>query len=182
MQDNSKKIFDFIKSLFLPRKMARHMNMRFVLSLLILIIASCLNIVTSNTRAGKDTEKALEFPSLFEELPDDLVLTEMTTNEPMTRLTVEEANGSIEVTVDGVVQKIESLSKYLKADKNGVYHTEKLRLGQYYCDIDKKIGECIHEWEYISPYRCDAETYIALPPHNIIIPKNFIPSEWNINV
>lgn len=122
MQDNSKKIFDFIKSLFLPRKMARHMNMRFVLSLLILIIASCLNIVTSNTRAGKDTEKALEFPSLFEELPDDLVLTEMTTNEPMTRLTVEEANGSIEVTVDGVVQKIESLSKYLKADKNGVYH------------------------------------------------------------
>lgn len=67
-------------------------------------------------------------------------------------------------------------------DNNGVYHTEKSRLSQYYCDIDKKIGECIHEWEYISPYRCDAETYIALPPHNIIIPKNFIPFEWKINV
>ena len=122
MQDNSKKIFDFIKSLFLPRKMARHMNMRFFLSLIILIVASCLNIVTSNTRAGKDTEKSLAFPSLFEELPDDLVLTEMTTNEPMTRLSIEDADGSIEVTIDGVVQKIDSLGKYLKADKNGVYH------------------------------------------------------------
>ena len=122
MQDNSKKIFDFIKSLFLPRKMARHMNMRFFLSLIILIVASCLNIVTSNTRAAKDTEKSLAFPSLFEELPDDLVLTEITSNEPMTRLSVENAEGSVEVTIDGVTQKIDNLVKYLKADKNGVYH------------------------------------------------------------
>lgn len=122
MQDNSNKIFDFIKSLFLPRKMAKHMNMRFILSLLILLISSCLNIVTSNTRAGKDTEKSLAFPSLFEELPDDLVLTEMTTNEPMTRLSIEDADGSIEVNINGEVQKVDSLGKYLKADKNGVYH------------------------------------------------------------
>ena len=79
MQENSKKIIEFIKSIFLPRKMAKHMNMPFLLALLILLVSSCLNIVTSNTRAGKDTEAALKFPALFEELPDDLVLTEMTT-------------------------------------------------------------------------------------------------------
>lgn len=122
MNDNSKKIFDFIKSLFLPRKMAKHMNMRFILSLLILLISSCLNIVTSNTRASKDTEKSLAFPSLFEELPDDLVLTEMTTNEPITRVSIEDADGSVEVNINGEIQTVESLSKYLKADKNGVYH------------------------------------------------------------
>ena len=122
MQDNSKKIFDFIKSLFLPRKMAKHMNMPFLLALLILLVASCLNIVTSNTRAGKDTEKALEFPSLFEELPDNLVLTEMTTNEPMTRISVEELQGKLEVDINGTKEEIENIGKYLKADKNGVYH------------------------------------------------------------
>ena len=101
VQENSKKIFEFIKSLFLPRKMAKHMNMRFIFALLILLVASCLNIVTSNTRAGKDTERSLKFPTLFEELPDDLELIELTTNEPMTRLTIEDTVGKVEINNNG---------------------------------------------------------------------------------
>ena len=38
MQENSKKIIEFIKSIFLPRKMAKHMNMPFLLALLILLV------------------------------------------------------------------------------------------------------------------------------------------------
>ncbi len=122
VQENSKKIFEFIKSLFLPRKMAKHMNMRFIFALLILLVASCLNIVTSNTRAGKDTERSLKFPTLFEELPDDLELKELTTNEPMTRLTIEDTIGKVEINYNGENQEVDSPAKYLKADKNGVYH------------------------------------------------------------
>lgn len=122
MQENSKKILEFIKSLFLPRKMAKHMNMSFLWALLILLVSSCLNIVTSNTRAGKDTERSLAFPTLFEELPDDLVLTELYTNEPMTRFTIEDTVDKVEVNYGGEIQEVESPAKYLKADKNGVYH------------------------------------------------------------
>ena len=122
VQENSKKIFEFIKSLFLPRKMAKHMNMSFLLALLILLIASCLNIVTSNTRAGKDTERSLAFPTLFEELPDDLELKEMTTNEPMTRFTIEDTAYKVEVEINGEIQTVDNPPKYLKADNNGVYH------------------------------------------------------------
>lgn len=136
MQENSKKIIEFIKSLFLPRKMAKHMNMPFLLALLILLVASCLNIVTSNTRAGKDAEDALMFPSLFEELPDDLVLTEMTTNESMTRFTIEEETVKVKVNYEGTEQEVDSPAKYLKADKNGVYH------GEYVSD-DKTVDVTI---------------------------------------
>ena len=122
VSENSKKIFDFIKSLFLPRKMVKHINMPFLLALVILLLCSCLNIVTSNTRAGKDTERSLEFPTLFESIPDDIVLTEMTTNEAMTRITIEELEGTIEVVYNGVKQEVAKPAKYLNADKNGVYH------------------------------------------------------------
>lgn len=127
MQENSKKIIEFIKSIFLPRKMAKHMNMPFLLALLILLVSSCLNIVTSNTRAGKDTEAALKFPALFEELPDDLVLTEMTTNEQITRFTIEEEVYKLEVSYNKEIIEVDSPAKYLKADKNGVYHGEYLK-------------------------------------------------------
>ena len=122
VQENSKKIFEFIKSLFLPRKMAKHMNMPFLLALLILLVSSCLNIVTSNTRAGKDTERSLAFPTLFEELPDDLELKEMTTNEAMTRFTIEDSVYKVEVDYNGEKIEVDTPAKYLKADKNGVYH------------------------------------------------------------
>ena len=78
MESKSKKIIDFIKSLFLPRKMVKHMNMSFFLSLVILLIASCLNIVTSNIRAGEDAEKMIQFPSMHEELPEDFELYSLT--------------------------------------------------------------------------------------------------------
>ena len=122
VSENSKKIFDFIKSLFMPRKMVKHMNMPFLLALVILLVASCLNIVTSNTRAGKDTERSLAFPTLFESIPDNIILTEMTTNEVMTRFTIQDLEGTIEVEYNGVKQEVAKPAKYLNADKNGVYH------------------------------------------------------------
>ena len=78
MESKSKKILDFIKSLFLPRKMVKHMNMSFFLSLIILLVASCLNIVTSNIRAGQDAEAMIQFPTMFEEIPADFELHSLT--------------------------------------------------------------------------------------------------------
>lgn len=118
MEQNANKIFDFIKSLFLPRKMAKHMNMSFLLSLVILLAASCLNIVTSNTRAHKDVEKILQFPALYDSVPSDIVLTNEN-GETLPKISLENDDNH-KITLDG--QTYDGPSKYLKSDKNGVYH------------------------------------------------------------
>ena len=119
MEKNANKIFDFIKSLFLPRKMAKHMNMSFLLSLVILLAASCLNIVTSNTRATKDVEEMLQFPNLYDSVPKDIEITNVDTGEALPKISLEtDDNHKVtlgDTTVDGP-------SKYLKSNKNGVYH------------------------------------------------------------
>ena len=110
MESKSKKIIDFIKSLFLPRKMVKHMNMSFFLSLVILLIASCLNIVTSNIRAGKDAEKMIQFPSMHEELPEDFVLYSLTDKtKKMPALSVQagsEGYTSLTTETNGVYQNL----------------------------------------------------------------------------
>ena len=119
MEKNANKIFDFIKSLFLPRKMAKHMNMSFLLALVILLAASCLNIVTSNTRATKDVEEMLQFPNLYDSVPKDIEITNIDTGEALPKISLEtDDNHKVnlgDTTVDGP-------SKYLKSNKNGVYH------------------------------------------------------------
>ena len=119
MEKNANKIFDFIKSLFLPRKMAKHMNMSFLLALVILLAASCLNIVTSNTRATKDVEEMLQFPNLYDSVPQDIEITKIDTGEALPKISLEtDDNHKVnlgDTTVDGP-------SKYLKSNKNGVYH------------------------------------------------------------
>lgn len=119
MEKNANKIFDFIKSLFLPRKMAKHMNMSFLLSLVILLAASCLNIVTSNTRATKDVEEMLQFPNLYDSVPKDIEITNVDTGEALPKISLEtDDNHKVtlgDITVDGP-------RKYLKSNKNGVYH------------------------------------------------------------
>ena len=110
MESKSKKIIDFIKSLFLPRKMVKHMNMSFFLSLVILLIASCLNIVTSNIRAGEDAEKMIQFPSMYEELPEDFVLYSLTDKtKKMPALSVQagsEGYTSLTTETNGVYQNL----------------------------------------------------------------------------
>mgnify|MGYP004633853553 FL=1 len=65
------KVLKFILSLFVPRKMAERMNMNFFVSLLLVLVASFLNVSTSNANARKEAIKGLAVPELFTSLPDN---------------------------------------------------------------------------------------------------------------
>lgn len=78
--------------------------------------------------------------------------------------------------------KLKGLKTDLTVDSKGNYSSEKLRLSQYYSDINRAVSENVPEWDYVLPYRCDASTPIRLNPELIKIPKELIPERWAINV
>ena len=121
--ENANKILGFIKSLFLPRRMVTHMNMRFILSLLLLMLASCLNIVTSNTRASKDAEKILSFPSLYLDVTNDFKVTNEVEDKNLPLISIDQSSDKkIKVMVDGKEQEVSVPYTHLNSDDNGVYH------------------------------------------------------------
>lgn len=134
------KILDFLKSLFLPRKMARHMNMPFILSLLILMFASCLNIATSNIRASKDAENALNFPSLFNEINEGFKLSDATGNLlPVISVINNTTDKFGKITLGEEEKEVAWPTYYFQADENGVYHNVYENNGKY---LDMTIVTC----------------------------------------
>ncbi len=118
-----KKVLEFLKSLFLPRKMAQHMNMPFILSLIILMLASCLNIATSNIRMPKDVEKALEFPTLFEEIDDKFKLYASDGKElPQISIVNNTADKKGNIKVGDEEKEVAWPTYYFQSDEDGVYH------------------------------------------------------------
>ena len=62
------------------------------------------------------------------------------------------------------------------------YVNEKLRLSQYYSDINKVINENLSDWDFVMPYRCESDSIVLLTPDSIMIDKEIIPKEWNMVV
>jgi len=67
-------------------------------------------------------------------------------------------------------------------NSRGNYENEKLRLSQYYSDINKVINENLYDWDFVMPYRCEKDSIVLLTPDNITIDKEIIPLEWNLVV
>lgn len=76
--------------------------------------------------------------------------------------------------------KIKGLQIDKIKDSHGNYVNEKLRLRQYYSDINKVISEKLYDWDFVMPYRCDADSIVLLTPDWITIDKDIIPKEWNM--
>ncbi len=77
-------------------------------------------------------------------------------------------------------EKIKGLQVNKLKDSSGKYINEKLRLRQYYSDINKVINDNLSDWDFVLPYRCEADSYVMLTPDWITIDKEIIPSNWNI--
>lgn len=78
--------------------------------------------------------------------------------------------------------KIKGLQIDKTKDAHGNFVSEKLRLRQYYSDINKVINEKLRDWDFVRPYRCEADSIVLLTPDWISIDKDIIPKEWNLVV
>lgn len=67
-------------------------------------------------------------------------------------------------------------------NSRGNYENEKLRLSQYYSDINKVINDNLYDWDFVMPYRCEKDSIVLLTPDSITIDKEIIPLEWNLVV
>ena len=65
-------------------------------------------------------------------------------------------------------------------DSRGNVTNEKLRLSQYYSDINKVINDNLYDWDFVMPYSCEADSYVLLTPDWITIDKEIIPPKWNV--
>lgn len=79
-------------------------------------------------------------------------------------------------------EKIKGLKVDKIIDSHGNYVNEKLRLRQYYSDINKVINDNLYDWDFVMPYRCEADSYVLLTPDWITIDKEIIPTKWNMVV
>lgn len=80
-------------------------------------------------------------------------------------------------TGDGVIKGVKA-EKIV--DSKGNVTNEKLRLSQYYSDINKVINDNLYDWDFVMPYRCEADSYVMLTPDWITIDKEIIPPKWNV--
>lgn len=78
--------------------------------------------------------------------------------------------------------KIKGLQIERIKNSHGNYVNEKLRLSQYYSDINKVINENLYDWDFVLPYRCEKDSIVLLTPDSITIDKEIIPKEWNMIV
>lgn len=79
-------------------------------------------------------------------------------------------------------EKIKGLKTIKILNDKGLLGNEKLRLSQYYSDINKTINENLCDWDFVFPYRCAIDSYVSLTPDWIFIPKDLIPDNWSIVV
>lgn len=78
--------------------------------------------------------------------------------------------------------KLKGLQVEKIKDSYGNYFNEKLRLSQYYSDINKVINDNLFDWDFVMPYRCEKDSIVLLTPDWITIDKDIIPAEWNMKV
>lgn len=78
--------------------------------------------------------------------------------------------------------KIKGLQVEKIKDSHGNYVNEKLRLSQYYSDINKVINENLYDWDFVMPYRCEKDSIVMLTPDWITIDKGIMPNDWNMVV
>lgn len=110
-----KNFLNFILSFILPRRMVKHMNMKFLLALVLILVASVFNILSSSMRAKKDATKALEFPTLFTDVDG------ITFDNEIPNVSLDNSESSGYVYIDGVKTEQKGSGLHLNADKNGVY-------------------------------------------------------------
>lgn len=77
-------------------------------------------------------------------------------------------------------EKIKGLKVDKIIDSHGNFTNEKLRLRQYYSDINKVVNDNLYDWDFVMPYRCEADSYVLLTPDWITIDKEIIPPQWNM--
>ena len=77
-------------------------------------------------------------------------------------------------------EKIKGLKIDKIIDSHGNFVNEKLRLRQYYSDINKVVNDNIYDWDFVMPYRCEADSFVLLNPDWITIDNEIIPQEWNV--
>lgn len=80
-------------------------------------------------------------------------------------------------TGDGIIKGVQA-EKIV--DSKGKVSNEKLRLSQYYSDINKVINDNLYDWDFVMPYRCEADSYVLLTPDWITIDEEIIPPQWNV--
>lgn len=76
--------------------------------------------------------------------------------------------------------KIKGLKIDKIIDSHGDFVNEKLRLRQYYSDINKVVNENLYDWDFVMPYRCESDSFVLLNPDWITIDNEIIPQEWNM--
>lgn len=76
--------------------------------------------------------------------------------------------------------KIKGLKKENKIDSHGNISHTKQRLSQYYSDISKVINDSLYDWDFVLPYRCEADSFILLSPEWISIDNELMPEDWNL--
>ena len=77
-------------------------------------------------------------------------------------------------------EKIKGLKIDKIIDSHGNFVNEKLRLRQYYSDINKVVNDNLNDWDFVMPYRCEADSFVLLNPDWITIDNEIIPQEWNV--
>lgn len=77
-------------------------------------------------------------------------------------------------------EKIKGLKIDKMIDSHGNFVNEKLRLRQYYSDINKVVNDNLYDWDFVMPYRCEADSFVLLNPDWITIDNEIIPQKWNM--
>lgn len=110
-----KKFWDLILSFILPRKMLRHAKMRFMFSLMIVVLVAPVNILTSNLRSKKDAERALDFPSTITELSG------ISFDRTLPHISIDEGEVTGYYYENGEKKEIEGTGAHLSSDEDGVW-------------------------------------------------------------
>ena len=76
--------------------------------------------------------------------------------------------------------EIKGLGIIKTINSKGFYESDKNRLKQFYSDINKTINDNLSDWDYVMPYRCEADSYVSLSPTSIFIINEIIPEGWKI--
>lgn len=76
--------------------------------------------------------------------------------------------------------EIKGLGIINNLNSKGFYESDKNRLKQFYSDINKTINDNLSDWDYVMPYRCEADSFVSLSPTSIFIINDIIPEDWRI--
>lgn len=76
--------------------------------------------------------------------------------------------------------EIKGLGIINNINSKGFYESDRNRLKQFYSDINKTINDNLSDWDYVMPYRCEADSFVSLSPTSIFIINDIIPEDWRI--